>query len=192
MRGPASSLLAQGAALLASILAGCDNMKHQDSVRPLDASSHYADGASARHPPAHTVARGEMAPDDPVATGQKDGVPLSELPVPFTRPLLERGRQRFDIFCAPCHGADGYGQGIVVRRGFPAPPSYLEPWLLKAPAGHLYGVITGGIGRMYPLADRIEPRDRWAIVAYVRALQRSQRAAQGDLSAEERQAIPPR
>jgi mono/diheme cytochrome c family protein len=167
-------------------------MRHQDSVRTFDASSHFADGASARHPPPHTVARAEMAPDDPVATGKKDGVLLAELPVPFTHGLLERGRQRFDIFCSPCHGADGYGQGIVVRRGFPAPPSYLEPWLLKAPAGHLYDVITSGIGRMYPLADRIEPRDRWAIVAYLRALQRSQRATPSDLSAGERQGIPPK
>ncbi len=192
MKGLASILLAQGAMPLMAVLAGCDNMRHQDSVRPLDASSHYADGASARHPPAHTVARGEMALDDPVATGLKNGVLLAELPVPFTHRLLERGRQRFDIYCAPCHGADGYGHGIVVRRGFPAPPSYLEPWLLKAPAGHLYEVITRGIGRMYPLADRIEPGDRWAIVAYLRALQRSQRATPSDLSAEERTKAPPK
>jgi mono/diheme cytochrome c family protein len=172
--------------LFITVLAGCDNMKHQANVRPFEASSYFADGSSARHPPAHTVAHGEMALDDPVATGKKDGVPLTELPVPFTRGLLERGRLRYTIYCAPCHGEDGYGQGIVVRRGFPAPPSYLEPWLLKAPVGHFYDVITSGIGRMYPLADRIEPQDRWAIVAYIRALQRSQRATLADLTPDER------
>jgi mono/diheme cytochrome c family protein len=187
MKDFASNSFAPSVMLLMAVLAGCDNMKHQANARPFDASSYFADGSSARHPPAHTVARGETALDDPVATGKKDGALLSELPVPFTRDLLVRGRRRFEIFCAPCHGEDGYGQGIVVRRGFPAPPSYMEPWLLKAPVGHLYDVITHGIGRMYPLADRIEPRDRWAIVAYIRALQRSQRAALGDLTAEERQ-----
>ena len=173
--------------LLAAGLAGCDNMKHQDNVRDFAASAHYTNGASARHPPAHTVARGTPAPDDPLATGKKDGGPLTDFPVPLTRELFERGRERFDIFCAACHGEDGYGRGIVVQRGFPAPPAYSEPWLLKAPVGHLYEVITQGIGRMYPLADRIEPHDRWAIVAYVRALQRSQHATLDDVPSAERQ-----
>jgi mono/diheme cytochrome c family protein len=176
---------------LAAGLISCDNMKHQENVRPFEASAHFADGASARHPPAHTVARGEPAPDDPVATGQKGGVALTEIPVPLTRDLLERGRERFNIFCAACHGEDGFGRGMVVRRGFPAPPSYQEPWLLKAPAGHFFTVITHGIGRMYPLGNRIEPRDRWAIVAYVRALQRSQHATLDDVSPAERQQLSP-
>jgi mono/diheme cytochrome c family protein len=192
MRGFGSSSLAPAALAFVAALAACDNMKHQDNVRAFEASSHFADGASARHPPAHAVARGGMAPDDPVATGKRDGVPLADFPIPLTRALLERGRRRFDIYCAPCHGEDGYGQGIVARRGFPAPPSYLEPWLLKAPVGHFYDVITHGIGRMYPLADRIEPRDRWAIVAYLRALQLSQRATLSDLTPEERQKMPAR
>ena len=183
--------LARAIAALLSVagLTSCDNMQHQDNVRPFEASAHFPDGASARHPPAHTVARGAPAPDDPFATGKKDGVPLTEFPLPLTRALLERGRERFDIFCASCHGEDGYGRGIVVRRGFPAPPSYYEPWLLKAPVGHLYEVVTHGIGRMYPLADRIEPRDRWAIVAYLRALQRSQHATLADLPDTERQRL---
>lgn len=172
---------------LGASLAACDNMSHQDNVRAFEASAHFADGSSARLPPPHTIARDEPAPSDPVVTGRKDGALLTELPVPLTLALLERGRQRFDIFCATCHGEDGYGQGIVVRRGFPSPPSYQEQWLLNAPVGHFYEVITHGIGRMYPLADRIEPRDRWAIVAYVRALQWSQHATPADFSAEERQ-----
>lgn len=180
---------ALAALLLMAGLTGCDNLQHQENVRPFEASTHFADGASARHPPAHTVARGTPPPDDPVATGRKDGVLLTDIPLPLTRDLLERGRERFDVFCAPCHGEDGFGRGIVVRRGFPAPPSYQETWLLKAPAGHFFGVITHGIGRMYSLADRIEPRDRWAIVAYVRALQRSQHATLDDVPSPERQRL---
>jgi mono/diheme cytochrome c family protein len=172
--------------LLAAGLTGCDNMKHQDNVRPFEASAFFHDGASARLPPPHTVARGEPAPDDPVATGMKNGLPLTEIPLPLTRALLDRGRERFNIFCSECHGEDGFGRGIVALLGFPAPPSYLEPWLLKAPAGHFFIVITHGIGRMYPLADRIEPRDRWAIVAYVRALQLCQHATLDDVPPAER------
>jgi mono/diheme cytochrome c family protein len=185
---PARSLAPSFAALLlAAGLAGCDNMQHQDNVRTFDASAHFADGASARHPPAHTVARGAPAPDDPVATGRKAGVLLTEFPVPLTRDLIQRGRDQFNVFCASCHGEDGYGRGIVVRRGFPAPPSFYEPGQREASAGHLYEVIIHGTGRMYPLADRIELRDRWAIVAYVRALQRSQHATPADLPAGELQ-----
>jgi mono/diheme cytochrome c family protein len=183
----AASFSAQActATLLLAVLAGCDNMQHQDNVRSFQASPHFADGASARRAPAHTVARGGPALNDPVIAGRKDGDLLTELPIPLTRALLERGRERFNLSCAPCHGEDGYGRGIVVQKGFPAPPAYFEPWLLKAPAGHFYEVITHGIGRMYPLADRIMPRDRWAIVAYIRALQRSQRATKTDLPADE-------
>jgi mono/diheme cytochrome c family protein len=179
-----------GALWLAAGLAGCGNMQHQDNVRSFEASTHFADGASARHPPAHTVARDAPAPDDPVATGRKAGVLLTELPLPLTRDLLQRGRERFNAFCAPCHGEDGYGRGIVVRRGFPAPASFHEAGMRAAAAGHLFAVITRGSGRMYPLADRIDPRDRWAVVAYVRALQRSQHATAADLTAEERQRLP--
>ncbi len=175
------------ALLVASGCTGCDNMKHQENVRAFAPSAHFPDGASARLPPVHTVSRGAPALDDPVATGQKDGAWLTEIPLPLTRVFLERGRDRFNIYCAACHGEDGFGRGIVVWRGFPAPPSYQETWLIRAPVGHFFGVITHGIGRMYPLADRIEPRDRWAIVAYVRALQWSQHATLEDVPPAERQ-----
>jgi mono/diheme cytochrome c family protein len=173
------------AGFLLAGLAGCDNMQHQDYVRPYEASAHFADGASARLAPAHTVARGAPAPGDPVATGKTAGILLTEIPVPLTREVLERGRARFGIFCAACHGEDGYGHGIVVRRGFPAPPSLHEARLREASAGHLFDVITHGTGTMYPQADQLEPRDRWAIVAYLRALQRSQHATLADLPAGE-------
>ncbi len=189
MKSVRANAPAIGMVLLVAALPACDNMKHQENVRPFAASAFFRDGAAARPPPAHTVARGEPAPNDPVATGLKDSVPVTEIPLPLTRDLLERGRERFDIFCAACHGQDGFGRGIVTLLGFPDPPSYQEPWLLQAPAGHIFGVITHGIGRMYPLADRIEPRDRWAIVAYVRALQWSQHATPADLPAAERQRL---
>jgi mono/diheme cytochrome c family protein len=189
MKAAATRITAGLAVLLTAVLAGCDNMKHQDNVRPFEASAHFADGASARPAPTHTVARGSPAPDDNAASGQKDGVPLAAIPLPLTRELLERGQVEFNAFCSACHGEDGYGRGIVVRRGFPAPPSLYEPALLQAAAGRLYGVITRGTGRMYPLADRIESHDRWAIVAYVRALQRSQHATLADVPAAERQPL---
>ena len=178
---------AVAALLVAAGCASCDNMKHQDNLRAFAPSAHFANGASARLPPAHTVARGAPAGDDSVATGRKDGELLTVIPLPLTHELLERGRDRFNIYCAACHGEDGLGRGSVVAYGFPAPPSYQETWLIKAPAGHFFSVITHGIGRMYPLSDRIEARDRWAIVAYVRALQRSQHATLDDVPAAERQ-----
>ena len=178
---------AVGALMVAAGCTGCDNMKHQENVRAFEPSQYFINGASARLPPAHSVARGTPAADDPAATGLKDGVWLTEIPLPLTRDLLERGRDRFNIYCSVCHGEDGDGRGIVVGLGFPAPPSYQETWLIKAPAGHFFGVITYGIGRMYPLADRIEARDRWAIVAYVRALQLSQHATLADVPSAERQ-----
>jgi mono/diheme cytochrome c family protein len=96
--------------------------------------------------------------------------------------LLRRGRERYDIFCSPCHSVQGDGDGIVVRRGFPHPPGYAEPVLLSAPDGHFYDVITNGYGVMFGYGDRIPPADRWAIVAYVRALQLAQHAAVASLS----------
>jgi cytochrome c len=131
--------------------------------------------------PAHTVARGSPAPGDPVFTGFQDGQPLAKIPLPVTAELLARGRERFDIYCAVCHGRDGYGQGIVVRRGFPAPPSYHQDRLRDAPDGHFYDVVTRGYGAMLPFADRLTPPDRWAVVAYVRALQLSQHSALSEL-----------
>jgi mono/diheme cytochrome c family protein len=97
--------------------------------------------------------------------------------------LLERGKERYDIFCAPCHGFDGDGDGMVVRRGFPAPPSYHSAALMKAPASHFLDVMTNGYGVMYSYADRVAPADRWAIVTYIRALQLSRHASLADAQA---------
>lgn len=168
------------------LLAGCDNMKDQRNLRAFEGTTHFANGSSAQPPPAHTIARGTPAPDDVAATGQRDGAPVTKIPVPLTPALLSRGRERFNAYCAPCHGEDGYGRGIVVRRGFPAPPSYHEQRLRDAPAGHFFAVITHGYGVMYSYADRVAVPDRWAIVAYIRALQRSQHATLTDVPPDRR------
>ena len=179
----AETLLALALALGAA--AGCDNMGHQEHARPYDPSRHFADGASARIPPAHTVPAGPRLPAE-VATGFLQGQPVARIPVAVTLPLLRRGQECFRAQCAECHGEDGYGGGIVVRRGFPPPPSLHEARLRQAPAGHLYDVMVHGYGVMYPAGVRVAPADRWAVVAYIRALQLSQRATLADVPSSAR------
>lgn len=193
-RHPTSGLLECGVRQLACVaalvallvLAGCDNMKNQPNLRPLDATSHFSNGTSAQSAPAHTVARDAPDPADVLNTGSRQGTLADEPPVPMTADLLARGRERFNVYCAPCHGEDGYGRGIVVRRGFPAPPSYHEDRLRRAPIGHFFDVITRGQGVMYAYADRVNVNDRWAIAAYIRALQRSQHASLADVPDHQR------
>jgi mono/diheme cytochrome c family protein len=127
--------------------------------------------AAAQPPPAGTVAREDTLAPRP-----------DTIPVPVDMALLKRGQERYDIFCSPCHSVQGDGDGIVVRRGFPHPPSYAEPALLSATDGHFYDVITNGYGVMFAYGDRIPPADRWAIVAYVRALQLAQHAEVASLT----------
>jgi mono/diheme cytochrome c family protein len=115
--------------------------------------------------------------------------PLPANPLSMSAATLARGRERFEIFCAPCHGPLGDGDGLVARRGFPHPPSYHSERLRNAPDAHFFGVITHGYGAMYPYADRIAPADRWAIVAYIRALQRSQHASLADVPETERKRL---
>jgi mono/diheme cytochrome c family protein len=169
-------------------MSGCDNMKHQSHSEPMDSARQFANGTSARTPPAHTVPQG-LPYTAAEASGEKDGQRLTELPIPLTAALLSRGRDRYAIYCSMCHGDDGYGQGIVVERGFPAPESFHSARLRAAPAGELYQAISRGSGVMYPLADRIDVADRWAIVAYLRALQLSQHAALQDVPEPERAAL---
>jgi len=166
------------------------NMYDGAKVRPLQPSTQFADGRSSRPQVAGTVehARGILA-----QTSSGRAVALEErrlaaeratsIPYPITMALLRRGRERFDVYCAPCHSVVGDGDGMVVRRGFPAPPSYHIERLRTAPDRHFYDVITQGYGVMYPYGDRVAPEDRWAIVAYIRALQLSQHAAASDVPA---------
>ncbi len=111
---------------------------------------------------------------------------ITEFPIPITRAVLERGQERFNIYCSVCHGRTGEGNGMIVQRGFPPPPSYHIDRLRKAPVGHLFDVMTRGYGVMYSYASRVEPSDRWAIAAYIRALQLSRHATLDDVPADER------
>ena len=173
------------ALLTAALLCACrQDMNDQAKYGPLKKSDFYQDGASSRTPPAHTVARGDLHQDAVFYTGRiNDKEFTATLPVPLTPALLKRGEERFNIYCAVCHGEDGYAQGIVVRRGFPAPPSYHDDRLRQVADGYLYDVITRGHGVMLPFADRLTVDERWAVVAYIRALQRSQHVALRDLPA---------
>ncbi len=159
---------ARNAALILSTamsLSACDraDMVSQPKSADWDRSNFFADESSMR---------------PPVPGTQPRNVPNLPVPQPtvITQAMLERGRERFDIFCTPCHGRSGDGQGTIVQRGFPAPPQLWSDALVKAKATHLYDVITNGHGVMYSYADRVPPPDRWAIIAYVRALQVSQNA----------------
>jgi hypothetical protein len=173
-----------GCAALLAALAACSNMKDQRGAKHV--ARDPAEGAGQRRAPEHTVARGTNG-DVALRTGfDAQGQPVAHGPLPVTRELLAQGRERFNIFCAVCPGEDGYGQGIVVRRGFPPPPSYHDDRLRQAPDGYLYDVITRGHGVMLPFADRLTVDERWAVVAYLRALQRSQHVALRDLPAEDR------
>jgi cytochrome c553 len=135
---------------------------------------------------AGTVARGQLRDDELLYTGRVDGRYSEVFPFPIDRAVLERGRQRFNIYCSVCHDQLGNGQGMIVQRGFRPPPSLHEERLRKAPPGLLFDVITNGFGVMWSYADRIETRDRWAIAAYIQALQLSQNARIEDLPEAER------
>ncbi|HEV7517200.1 MAG TPA: cytochrome c [Thermoanaerobaculia bacterium] len=176
-----------------SLAAGCrQNMHNQAKYIPLRESDMFADGTSARPLPAHTVARGFLRADSGLYTGlARDGKPVPDFPssLPVTREVLLRGEQRYNIFCSPCHDRAGTGRGMVVQRGYKQPPSFHIDRLRTSPVGYLYNVITEGFGVMPSYASQIPPEDRWAIVAYVRALQLSQNARLADLSPEERQKL---
>lgn len=178
------------------LLSGCDlvplHMRDQPRYDTYEPSTLFADGTSARPIPPNTVPRGEWAEimlNEPLYTGQVDGEYVEEFPVAIDRAVLLRGQRQYDIFCSPCHSRIGDGQGMIVQRGFPEPPSFHSQRLREEPVGYYYDVITNGFGVMYSYADRIEPEDRWAIVAYIRVLQFSQNVPLGTLPAAERQEI---
>lgn len=152
-------------------LSGCDfDMRVQPKFKAQAPATLWADGSSERPLPKGVVAQGELAHDEAAAN-----------PPPVTAALLARGRDRFNIYCAPCHGLSGDADGIIVQHGFPAPPSYHSQALLRAPASTFYDAITKGYGVMDSYAARVAPSDRWAIVAYIRALQLSRHAKLADV-----------
>jgi hypothetical protein len=183
--------------LLLLLTAGCRlDMHVQPRYNPYDASNFFSDGRSARQPVAGTVPRnanimGLADPDDAkkAGAGGPDATDTNAFPFVVTREVLNRGRERYDIFCAPCHGLAGDGDGVIVQRGFQAPPSYHLDGLRNAPASHFVDVITNGFGAMYPYGYRVPTPDRWAIVAYIRALQLSRQGTLDEVPPAERQKL---
>lgn len=157
------------AALAPLLLGACDDMNHQDKKK--------------------AYAGPEVAPG-PVPAGTVGFRTKPVAPPPVTLALIERGQDRYRIYCTPCHSELGDGRGMIVQRGFPPPPSYHIARLREAPPSHFYDVITNGHGVMYSFANRVQPADRWAIAAYIRALQRSQEATVSDLTPDQKAALP--
>jgi hypothetical protein len=180
MRSRASFAVALLLALCGIGLAGCgslrQDMANQPRQNPLSPSSFFPDGRSARPVPENTVARGSIADDALLVPKDSNAFPL-----PLTLELLERGQERYGIFCSPCHGFEGDGLGMVAMRGMKHPPSFHQERLRQEPNGYIYDVETNGFGAMYGYSAQIPPRDRWAIVAYVRALQLSRNARVAEL-----------
>jgi len=176
------------AAALALSLAACNpirqDMANQPKNRPLSPSDFFVDGRSERPLLENTVAHGSIADDELVVA--KDS---TAFPVPVTQELLVRGQQRYGIFCTPCHGLQGDGNGMAAMRGMKHPPSYHDDRIRKSPNGYFFDAITNGFGGMLGYSAQIPPRDRWAIVAYIRALQLSRNAKVSDLPAELKQEL---
>jgi hypothetical protein len=171
-------------------LAACQQqMADQPRYKPLAKSNFFDDERSARPLPAGTVARGQLHADGHLYTGKTNGKLVETFPFPIDRRLLLRGQERYDIFCSPCHDRTGAGQGMIVRRGFRAPPSFHIDRLRAAPLGHFFDVISHGFGAMPDYAAQVPVQDRWAIIAYIRALQLSQNARLADVPEKERQSL---
>jgi mono/diheme cytochrome c family protein len=164
-------------------LAACrQDMHDAPRYEPLEASAFFSDAQSARMPVANTVSRNPLADTDELLyTGKVNGVLANEFPMPVTAAVLARGHERYDIFCSPCHGRTGRGDGMIVQRGMRQPPSFMVDRLRNAAAGYFFDVMTHGFGAMQDYAAQIPVEDRWAIVAYERALQFSKHAAVGDV-----------
>ena len=175
-------------ALLALLALGAcrQKMANQPRYDPLEPSDFFSDGMSARPRVAGTVARGEMSDDPFFDSGKRGGQVADGFPMGVTLELVNRGHERFDIYCAQCHGRVGDGNGMIPSRGYRRPPSFHTETLRKAPTGHLFDVMTNGFGAMPPYRNQIPPRDRWAIAAYIRALQLSQNATIADVPPAQR------
>ena len=162
------------------------DMHDQPKYTPFKASDFFADQRSARPLIEGTVAQGQLFEDELLYTGRMGGQPSTVFPFAIDDAMMRRGRERYDIYCSPCHGLTGEGDGMVVQRGYRRPPSFIADRLRQAPPGHIYDVITNGFGAMPDYAAQVPVRDRWAIAGYIRALQLSQYAAAAELSSEAR------
>ena len=176
--------------VLAFGMAACrQDMHDAPRYEPLEASTFFADGRSERMPVANTVARGQLREDSLLYEGKINGQLADQFPMAVTAEVMARGQERFNVFCSPCHGRTGQGNGMVVQRGFRAPPSFHEDRLRNAPAGYFFDVMTHGFGAMQDYAAQVPVADRWAIAAYMRALQYSQHATVDDIPADQRAAL---
>lgn len=174
-------------AAAAAATASCrQDMHDQPKYKPLAESSFFTDGRSARPIPANTVARDELNANDTFHTGEANGDFAQSIPIPIDMDTLKRGQERYTIFCTPCHSRLGDGNGMVARRGFRIPQNLLSDRIKQAPPGYIFQVISNGYGAMPDHRDQIPPRDRWAIVAYLRALQLSRGAPLSDVPADAR------
>jgi len=173
-----------------ALVAACrQDMHDAPRYEPLEASAFFSDGHSTRTPVANTVARGQLREDEHLFTGKIGGQLATEFPMPVTPEMMARGQERFNVFCSPCHGRTGDGTGMIVQRGFRQPPSYYEDRLVNAPVGYLFDVMTNGFGAMQDYAAQVPVADRWAIAAYIRALQFSRRGTVNDVPADRRQEL---
>jgi len=161
-------------------------MHDQPKYIPLRESTFFGDSRSARPIVAGTVARGHLREDMLLYTGKVNGADATMFPFAIDERVMTRGQERFNIYCSPCHGRTGQGDGMVVRRGYRRPPTFHQDRLRDAPVGHFFDVITNGFGAMPDYAAQIAVADRWAIVAYVRALQLSEHATAADVPADHR------
>ena len=166
---------------------GCRrDMQDQPKYKPLGASRFFADGRDSRPLPRGVIARDELDEDDSFHTGTQNGSFLETIPEPVSAALLQRGRDRFDIYCSPCHGRTGNGYGMIRQRGFWIPSDLHTDRLRAVPPGYMFQVISNGYGAMPDYRDQIEAADRWAIVAYIHALQLSRHATLGDVPPDAR------
>jgi len=186
---PASLRWTRLAVLLtaAVTLAACrQDMHNGPRYKPLQASTFFPSGGSARTLVANTVPRGFLREDELLNTGKVNGQLVNLFPMPVTATVMARGQERFNVFCSPCHGRTGEGNGMIVQRGFRRPPSYHEQRLRDAPAGYFFDVMTNGFGAMQDYSAQVPVADRWAIAAYIRALQLSHGATVADVPADRR------
>ena len=182
-----SRALVLAAAFVSMTLAACrQDMHDAPSYDPLQATDFFADGAASRPLVANTVARGQLREDEHLFTGRVNGQVVDEFPMPVTRAVLDRGQERFNVYCSPCHGRTGEGNGMIVQRGFRQPPSYHDERLRNAPAGYFFDVMTNGFGAMQDYSAQVTVPDRWAIAAYIRVLQLSRSATVNDVPADRR------
>ena len=187
MRQHSITILVISSVLIAIAATGCrQQMAEQPRYDPLEASQFFTDGQSARPLVENTVARGQLRGDEHFYTGGSGGALAKTFPFAITLGILQRGQERYGIYCSPCHSLTGDGDGMIPRRGFTRAASFHIPRLREAPPGYFFFVITQGMGAMPNYRNQIPPRDRWAITAYIRALQLSQNATVNDVPSEMR------